>query len=209
MELDRQCRLCFETEERTPFLSPCHCRGTQAYIHTHCLALYIRHFPDGMCRVCRQPMKDPQSDELLYTFAVITWMLALSYASTLPTDPRGMYLTLAGGVILYFLILRRKPLLFAVIGMMTSAIFLYSSSETILKLLVGLSAILTLLVLWMYIPTHILILATAILMTTLYSTLLLAYAAVHSTPLMTATLLCLVLFVWHCIVRARPPLRNV
>lgn len=46
-----QCRICFE--EGGALVSPCHCRGTSAYIHRACLDRYIQHYPDRTCRVCR------------------------------------------------------------------------------------------------------------------------------------------------------------
>lgn len=205
--MERQCRLCFESEEVTPFLTPCNCRGTQAYIHAHCFALYVQHYPDGICRVCLVRMKDVRPGEELYCIGLIFWIIALAYASTLPSDPRGMYLTLVGGFILYSLMIRKLPIFFVTIGMVLSAACLLASPETVLMCLTLAGGLLTGLVLWMYIPSAFLLLATAILMSAAYSILLLMFTFTRLTPLFTAITLCGVGAIWYLGIRARPPLR--
>jgi len=209
MDTERQCRLCFETDERTRFLSPCRCRGTQAYIHAHCLALYIRHYPDGICRVCRTPFVDVQNDDKLYCAATIAWMIALIHASTLSYDPRGMYLTLVAGTISYCLSSRGLPLRFVVLGMLLSASFLLTSVQTLVWLLGGITGLLTAMVLWMYIPSVYLLLGFAILASALYSVFLLVFALLRTESTFAALLVCILGTVWYLMIRARPPLRIV
>ncbi len=64
-------------------ISPCHCRGTHAYIHRHCLDEYIRHFPDRVCRVCHQKLKIPKTVNefvfFLWTFVFLTTILMMSH----------------------------------------------------------------------------------------------------------------------------------
>lgn len=205
--MERQCRLCFESEEITPFQSPCNCRGTQAYIHTHCLALYVRHYPDGICRVCLVRMKDVGCGDDLFSIGVLLWILALSYASTLPSDPRGMYLTLVGGVIVYYCTIRKFPIFFVTLGMVLSAICLSASPETVLWCLAIGGGMVTALILWMYIPSAFLLMGAAILMASAYSLALLFITYNRMTPLITAVALCLLASIWYFGIRARPPLR--
>ncbi len=205
--MERQCRVCFETDQVTPFLSPCNCRGTQAYIHTHCLALYIRHYPDGVCRVCRSPMKSLENDDILYCSGTLAWMLALAYASTLPSNPRGMYLAMTAGVIVYYLIVRKRPLFFVVSGMMLSASFLYASAETMFWILAGFTGVITGVVLWMYIPTVYILIGAAILASAFYSVFLVVFALTRTEPTLAALLVCFLGTLWYLMIRARPPLR--
>lgn len=205
--MERQCRLCFESDEITPFQSPCNCRGTQAYIHTHCLALYLRHYPDGICRVCLVRMKETGCGDELFCIGLLLWILALGYASTLPSDPRGMYLILVGGVIVYYCAIRKLPIFFVLFGMVLSAICLTAPPETVFWCLAIGVGMTTALVLWMYIPSAFLILGTAILMAAAYSLCLLFITYNRMTPLLTAVTLCLLGSLWYFAIRARPPLR--
>ena len=50
------CRICFE--ESGDFISPCHCRGTQQYVHKHCVWRWRLRFPPNderyiLCGVCK------------------------------------------------------------------------------------------------------------------------------------------------------------
>lgn len=52
----RECRICLGGDDPETMVEPCRCRGTMAYIHPLCLENYIRHYPDGICRVCATPL---------------------------------------------------------------------------------------------------------------------------------------------------------
>ncbi len=206
MERNRECRVCFETDEITPFLTPCNCRGTHAYIHTHCLALYIRHFPDGVCRVCRTQMKYTH-DDFPYCFGTFGWMLALAYGGTIPSDPRGMYLMLVAGLILYYLSIRGLPLRYAVIGMVLSASFLFFSQAALFWILASFTGVFTALVMWMYVPTGFLLAGLAIFAAAFYSSFIVVYALTRTEPTLAALLVCVLGTIWYLMIRARPPLR--
>lgn len=205
--MERECRVCFDTEELTPFLTPCNCRGTQAYIHAHCLALYIRHFPSGICRVCRTPMKYTPNDESLYFIGSIAWMLALAYGSTIPSDPRGMYLMFVAGIILYYLDSRNLPLRYASLGMALSGSFLFFSETTLFWILASFTGLFTALVMWMYVPTIYLMTGAVILLATFYSSFLILFALIHTEPTLAGLLVCILGMVWYLLIRARPPIR--
>ena len=205
--MERQCRLCFETDETTPFLTPCNCRGTQAYIHTHCLVLYCRHFPDGICRVCLVQMKTGHSDDSLYCLGMFAWMLALAYGATLPSDPRGMYLTLVAGIILYYLIIRQLPIRYVVLGMLLTSSFLYASIQTIFWILTVCTGLFAIMLLWMYIPTPFLCTGLVIIASALYSSLLVLAVMARTDPVLASMFVCALGALWYLAIRARPPLR--
>lgn len=61
------CRFCFAAgTSRSPLLSPCACRGTQAFVHAHCLeawqrsSLVTRGALEAECRVCGAPFAAPR-----------------------------------------------------------------------------------------------------------------------------------------------------
>ncbi len=207
--MEQQCRLCFETDETTPFLTPCNCRGTQAYIHTHCLALYMQHYPDGICRVCRLPMKQLYDTAWMYGIFTLAWMVSLAYASTLPSEPRGMYLTLTGGFMMYCFMLRKLPVCFGVLAMCVSSLFLYATIDVIFWVLALVTGLLTAIVLWMYIPTAFLMLGLVILSGSFYSSMIVLYALSRKDPTLAGVVFCGVMFVWYAMIRARPPHRIV
>lgn len=207
--MEQQCRLCFETDETTPFVTPCECRGTQAYIHTHCLALYMQHYPDAVCRVCRVQMKELHDVIWVYGIFTLSWMLTLAYASMLPSEPRGMYLVLTGGSMMYYFLLRQLPVGFGVLGMIVSASFLYASFDTMFWILAWTTGVLTLVILWMYIPTAFLLIGTVVLCSAFYSSMVVLYALSQKDPLLAGVLLCGIMFVWYVMIRARPPQRIV
>jgi hypothetical protein len=207
--MERQCRLCFETDETSQFLSPCDCRGTQAYIHTHCLALYMQHYPDGICRVCRSHMKPLHDVAFMYGMFTAAWMLTIGYASTLPSEPRGMYLMLTAGFILYCFILRQMPIWLGVLGMLMSSTFLYASPSVLFWTLLWFSALLTGIVLWMYIPLAFLMLGAVILFSAFYSTVFVLIVLANNEPAVSAMLICAMMFLWYLAIRARPPQRIV
>ena len=206
--MDQQCRLCFETDETSPFLTPCNCRGTQAYIHTHCLALYM-HYPDGICRVCRFPMKLLHDTMWVYGMFTLAWMFTLAYAATLPPEPRGMYLVLTAGFMVYCFLLRELPVGIGVFGMIVSSAFLYASFDAMFWILLWATGVLAAIVLWMYIPSAFLLMGAIILCSAFYSNMIVLYALSQTEPLLAGVLLCGIMFVWYALIRARPPQRNV
>lgn len=208
--MERQCRLCFDSDEITPFLTPCNCRGTQAYVHTHCLALYFQHFPDGICRVCRAKMEGmPDSNEVFYAFAVAFWSFNLAYASTLPRDVREMYLFLTIGVVVWMLYAKRLPVSIALMTMLISSIFITTSFATMMNILTASSIGFSLFLLWLYIPIQYLFLSMALGLAMFYTFAILLFALTRGDPVFGSILFSVFVYLWHLIVRARPPQRNV
>lgn len=207
--MDRQCRICFESDERTPFLTPCECRGTQAYIHTHCLALYRWHFPNNVCRVCGNRMSLVQNEAKLDFLGLIGWLLALMSAEWLPMDSRRVYLVLVCGGIAYSLRVRGRPLRFAMLGMGISGACLVIPPPALGWVLAGMIGLVTGMVLWIYIPTAYLLVGVAILTSAFYSAFLLVYMLTRTNPTLASLLVCLLGTIWYGVIRARPSLRNL
>lgn len=204
---DRQCRICFDSGGQ--FVVPCQCRGTQAYIHTHCLRLYFRHYPDGFCRVCMSRMKWVNPDEFHYGLGVVLWGLALAYASTLEPDVRFMYLLLAGGSLLYYYSIQSMSVLFGMISMIFSGCLLLLPYTLGFQLLVLTSISMLMTVLCLYIPFQYLMVTFALTLSMLYSSALVLFALARMTPFIASALSCALLFVWYLAIRARPPQLNV
>ena len=47
------CRICLESQPDLPLVSPCHCSGSQRYVHQQCLQLWIKSSQTKSCEVCR------------------------------------------------------------------------------------------------------------------------------------------------------------
>ena len=66
---ERTCRLCWGEEDEGPLVQPCACRGSQKWIHKHCLEKWRRTSPKEdaayRCGQCMNTYGDAQSLELL------------------------------------------------------------------------------------------------------------------------------------------------
>ena len=54
MNVQKVCRICFETTNQNEMLSPCDCSGTMAYIHSNCLKNWIQTKNEVICDICKQ-----------------------------------------------------------------------------------------------------------------------------------------------------------
>ena len=54
MNVFNECRVCFETTDQNLMVSPCHCRGSMAYIHLQCLKNCIETSGQQKCGICEQ-----------------------------------------------------------------------------------------------------------------------------------------------------------
>ena len=66
---ERTCRLCWGEEDEGPLVQPCACRGSQKWIHKHCLEKWRRTSPKEdaayRCGQCKDEYRDALSLELL------------------------------------------------------------------------------------------------------------------------------------------------
>ncbi|OII71608.1 zinc C3HC4 type domain-containing protein [Cryptosporidium andersoni] len=74
-QLNRECRFCFGAEDLyAPLITPCECRGTQAYIHLYCLCKWQKSQIDRpwsrkFCNICRYPYKLPPPHKILLMYS--------------------------------------------------------------------------------------------------------------------------------------------
>ena len=54
MNVLNECRVCFETTDQNLMVSPCHCRGSMAFIHLQCLKNCIEISGEEKCGICGQ-----------------------------------------------------------------------------------------------------------------------------------------------------------
>ena len=52
MSSDKTCRICHSSEDNKDLFSPCHCRGSMAYVHRSCLKSWIASSGRQKCEVC-------------------------------------------------------------------------------------------------------------------------------------------------------------
>jgi hypothetical protein len=206
---DRQCRICFDAANGGSLVSPCRCRGTQAYIHVDCLQSYLRYYPDGICRVCRAYMRRIHSDELLYGIGAVFWCCMLAYASGLPPEPRFVYLLLTAGVLSCYFTIQRMQILAGLGIMWVSALLLFLPFAPTFQWIVVLTLSLIVTTLCLYVPLHFLMLAMAIVIGAIYSFAILMYALVHTSPPIVSIFVCGIAYLWYAAIRARPPIRNL
>ncbi len=51
MQEIKECRICLDSEESSKLFSPCLCKGSNAYIHEHCL-FSLRQMNDNHSKIC-------------------------------------------------------------------------------------------------------------------------------------------------------------
>ena len=54
MNVLNECRVCFETTDQNIMVSPCHCRGSMAFIHLQCFKNCIEISGEEKCDICGQ-----------------------------------------------------------------------------------------------------------------------------------------------------------
>lgn len=53
MSDNNECRICKESDSRSPLLSPCQCSGSLKFVHKSCLLTWIQTSHSNRCGVCR------------------------------------------------------------------------------------------------------------------------------------------------------------
>jgi len=70
------CRICFEDEDPSKLISPCHCAGFSRYVHTECVIAWINTSNRTTCEVCKSPFQ-LRLDEEEQTCAPTNYFLIL------------------------------------------------------------------------------------------------------------------------------------
>jgi hypothetical protein len=123
------CRICYETEEVGPLISPCDCRGSIQYTHKRCLYEWLVVDGRGYCELCNcaymfeelvlEPIYEPRDfrilrlatrTHLLFILQLLFYILYLLLKDTTPpqldleSSPTQTALMSIGGAIPYMLI---------------------------------------------------------------------------------------------------------
>jgi len=206
--MERQCRICLDTENSETMITPCMCSGTSAYIHEECFQRYLEYYPDRMCRVCHYTVPDSMivSVDTVVFFCMTMWMVVLLMLSSVAEHYKLLYFLMLIGVLAFSNITGAFRGVFGVCMMILS--FLFTILDPILAvqivIVVGLIGILG--VLCMYISPEVMLMFVTILLIGSYSIIVMSFFALKQDSYLTAFMVPFMLILWSCVIRARPPL---
>lgn len=186
-------------------VAPCSCRGSAEFIHTTCLEEYLRHFPDGVCRVCRSLMGYTDFYELFSQIVIYCWLVGLLFLSEIPVHTKIVYLFMTL-VLMTFMSVRRMfsyPLIFLVFSLSSMLIVVYGAD--VIKLVIIVGVLMGIATIGYYIPPQFVFLLSAIVVSAIYATLLMLFIATHTDPYMTGFFVGFVGLFWYACVRLRQP----
>lgn len=203
-----QCRICFDNNNPEQMLTPCACTGTQAYIHYNCLTQYLRHYPDGICRVCRQQLQYiPRLERFLFlVMTIIVWSLWVITKS--PINVKIFFVLAFGSVLTIYNVHHFTNLRFLLFLIGLNVLFMMTNHYfTNIYILVTMCTIATFHTLCLYVsPTQLLTVVTIVIVG-MY-TFLLGFAALTALDSYGVSLFVTVLFLlWNAFIQTHPPLR--
>lgn len=208
--MERQCRICLDTENPETMITPCMCRGTSAYIHEACFQQYLDYYPDRICRVCHYRVPGPVlfSVDTFILLCMTTWMVVLLMLSSVAEHYKVLYFFMLLGVLAFSNITNAFRGVFGVCVTVIS--FLFTFLEPVLAVEItaffGLIGIIG--VMFLYIPPEIMLMFATILLVGSYSIIIVSFFALKQDSYLTAFIVPFMLILWACVIRARPPLRG-
>ena len=209
--MDRQCRICLDTEDPESMISPCMCSGKSAYIHQACLDRYLQYYPDGNCRVCNYSLCFPNHPKLFDTIVflvMVTWLTTLLFLSTIPGHFKILYMFMMISVLLFSQFTEKlRPVLCLAIMIVSSIFTILSPTNAVhFSLIFGLLS--SIVVMFIYIPPEFMLLFVTILLAGAYSTIIVAFFSLNQDAYLTGFFVPLMILIWMCVIQARPPLRR-
>jgi hypothetical protein len=205
--MERQCRICLDTEHPHSMISPCMCSGTSAYIHEACLLRYFDYFPDRICRVCHAVMAGRETfyvaDRIVFR-SMSLWMMFLLCLSSVENRFKILYLLLLVAVSFLTNSIR------GIIGLVLtglSIVFALVTPEISVQLIVLLGVLGTFGVMCLYIPMDVMLVFVSILLCGTYTIFITMFFAMNQDSYLNAFFVPFILLLWVCVIRARPPLR--
>lgn len=203
--MNRQCRICLDTDNPFLMTAPCNCRGSAEFIHRTCLEEYIRHFPDGVCRVCQTSMAFMDGYEIFSQIVTYCWLTGLLIMSQIPVHTKLVYLTMTLALLTFMGV--RKMFSYAVIFIIfgLSAIMSVAYTSDAVKLVGIVGVLMAIATIGYYIPPQYVFLLAAIILSAIYATLLMLFIATHTDPYMTGFFVGFVGLCWYTCVRLRQP----
>lgn len=204
--MERQCRICLDTEDQQTLISPCLCRGSAEFIHQECLERYVEHYPDGICRVCLVKFHYQHRYTMIFGISLGclgTIILALSPQPSIEVTL--LFLMFLGIVGLYWVLnaFTTGTVLVSMFLLLAIAIQEKLTREVAIVFII----LLFLYTLFVYIPQPYLMMFFTIVSVTCYTFIILITTIEHMTPNMGAFFLVIVYLTWNAIMRVRPPLR--
>lgn len=183
-------------------VSPCDCRGSGEFIHAQCLTEYLRHYPDGICRVCRRTMLSAHEYEILLQILLYMWLCFLITLANVPLTTKGMYMAMMTPVFLRSTVLSIKSMM--VVSAISFILFCLQATELI-HTIIGIAIVGALATLTFYIPPQYLIMFATIGLSALYACILTIFIATTTDLYMRSFFGGFITIVWLVLVNLRPP----
>jgi hypothetical protein len=203
-----QCRICLDTSNPEQMLSPCACSGTQAHIHYDCMIQYLRHYPDGICRVCRQNIQYiPRLERFLFLLIMILLTVLWIFTNS-PLNMKILFLIAIAALLSTYNVHQFTNLRFSLFLAAINVAFLFiQDAFTNIYMLLVMTLLSTMYTMCLYIhPQHVLT-AITIIMVGLY-TFIIGFAVLHTTDTYGLSLIITVMFLlWNSWIQTHPPLR--
>lgn len=196
--MSRQCRICLDTNDSNEMISPCLCRGTAKFIHKTCLEEYLRHFPDGVCTVCKANMTPIN----IFQWLFYMWFLFLIYVSIVPLQTKAIYIAITTLMFLYMPM--RNMAQYWMLAISLPFVLVDNAYTIQLTLLIGVITIFV--TIHQYIPIEHLLILISICLISAYVTILALYVATTTDKYMTACFVAFIASLWRLILYLRPPL---
>lgn len=203
--MNRQCRICLDTDDPYSMVAPCNCRGSAEFIHKTCLEEYLRHFPDGVCRVCRENMLSADTYIIFTQVLLFCWLMGLLGMSHIPSHTKILYISMTLALLTFMGVrkLASYPVMFLIFGMTFLVNFVYVAD--LIKLVIILGCLTGTATIVYYIPPQHVFMIALIGILTLYGTLLTLFIATRTDVYMSAYFVGFIGLGWYTCVRLRPP----
>lgn len=203
--MDRQCRICLDIDEPNTMISPCECRGSARFIHQQCLKEYLRHYPDGLCRVCRTSMISVYEYEIILQIALFTWMAYLITGASVPLHTKGLYMAMLVPLFLTRMFSYGVIVLTATISL---ALFVVEPSHMIHSI-IFFCVIGVFMTISQYVPPQYILIAATIMLSALYACVLTIYIATTTDPFMLSYFGGFLSLLWVFFTNMRPPFHAI
>lgn len=199
--MTKQCRICFSSDDPNTLITPCHCRGTSAYIHIACLEEYFRHYPDRVCRVCHEPMVYTTSFDKTMGILLFMWLSIMLMISNSLLIQKLFFLIIFMGFLSLSAIRKFITAPVSILIISSTMILVTSSTKYIFSSLFLIGGILTLSTMIMFIPPQYVAMMVTNLIVASYCILITVFFAERNDIFITSCFLALLVFMWALIVQ--------
>lgn len=208
--MERQCRICLDTENPESMITPCMCRGTSAYIHEECFRRYIEYYPDRICRVCHYRVPGEMvvfhADTVVFLCMAI-WMVMLLFLSPVAEHYKVLYFLMLIGVLGFANLTHAFRGAFGICVTVLSFLFTFLDPLIAVQAVAFFGLLGIIGVMFLYIPPEVMLMFVTILLVGSYSIIIVSFFALKQDVYLTAFMVPFMLILWACVIQARPPLR--